>query len=127
MKKKQKVLVVDDDADLCNSIIQSLYDAGFDASGSTEISDAMFKLKNQEFACIILDMKIRNDSGDDILIYVRERTDSLNLTTPILVISGNLDQDILVNIAKYVQGVMVKPFNMTALLDGVKKAMLKSA
>ncbi|HNM31537.1 MAG TPA: response regulator, partial [Chitinophagales bacterium] len=71
IKKNEKhILVVEDDAELCNSIMKALFDQGYTPAGATDIKDAAFKLKNQKYNCILLDLKLHNDSGVDLLVYI---------------------------------------------------------
>lgn len=43
----------------------------------------------------------------------------LNAQTPIILMSGYLRGDIIVNAAKYVQGVIAKPFNIPDLIQNL--------
>jgi FixJ family two-component response regulator len=66
-------------------------------------------------------MRLGADSGEELIEFIRERKDALNVDTPILVISGHLDKPLIGKIAKKIQGALVKPFDMNALLESVKK------
>jgi DNA-binding NtrC family response regulator len=122
MKKEGKpILVVEDDLELCNAILATLHRSSYLPVGVVELREAMFKLKNQTFACVILDMRLKNDSGEDLVDFIRERKDVPNHDTPILVISGFLDKKILENIGKQIQGALVKPFEMSSLLEMLEK------
>ncbi len=122
MKKDGKpILVVEDDVELCNAILATLHRAEYAPVGVVDLREAMFKVKNQRFSCVILDMRLRGSSGEDLVDFIRDRKDVPNNDTPILVISGFLDKAILEHIAKRIQGALVKPFEMTALLQMVEK------
>lgn len=119
------ILVVDDDVDLCNGIMRALHREGFQPGGSVEVRDAMFKLKNQKYACVLLDMKLGVDLGEELIAFMRDRPDHENSATPIIVISGNLDRPLVSKIANRIQGALVKPFDMTSLIEAVKKQVGK--
>lgn len=121
MNEEKSVLVVEDDVALCNSILSTLQRNGFKPFGATELRDATLKLKNQTFACILLDIRLGADSGEELIEFIRERKDALNIDTPILVISGHLDRPLVSKIAKKIQGALVKPFDMNTLLECVRK------
>lgn len=122
MKKENlPILIVEDDVELCNGIMRALHREGYNPSGAVELRDAMFKLKNQKYACVLLDMKLGIDFGEELITFMRTRADLDNGDTPIVVISGNLDRELVEKIAHRIQGALVKPFDMKTLLDSVKK------
>ncbi len=54
--EKQLVLLVEDDPDLCKTLLTPLGAVGYAVVATTSARDAMFKLKNQKFHCVILDL-----------------------------------------------------------------------
>ena len=64
---------------------------------------------------------LNDESGEEIIEQARSRGESLNRDTPIVVISGYLDRDLVLNIAGKVQGALVKPFETSSLLEIVRK------
>jgi len=121
MNKNKNILVVDDDVDLCNSIVSALHRDGFRPTGVTTAREAIFKLKNQKYDCLILDMRLENETGEEVIEVIRHRKDSQNASTPIIVVSGYLDKPLLVQVAKDIQAALVKPFELSKLLETVKK------
>jgi DNA-binding NtrC family response regulator len=122
MRKEGKtILVVEDDVELCNAILATLHRADYVPVGVVDLREAMFKIKNQRFSCVILDMRLGGSSGEDLVEFIRNRKDVPNNETPIVVISGFLDKALLENIARHIQGALVKPFEMTALLQMIEK------
>ena len=118
----RRILVVEDDISLCNSILNTLHRQGHNPKGVTDLREAAFRMKNQKYDCLIIDMRLSNaESGEELIRMARETKDSLNLHTPILVISGYLDKSLVHKIARSIQGALVKPFEMKALLDLVSK------
>ena len=84
------------------------------------------KIKNQTFDVAFLDMHLGEDSGEKLIDLMREeRMDQMNLKTPIVVISGYLDKDLVTGIAGKVQGALVKPFEIKTLLSYVEKFRVK--
>lgn len=121
MADKKHILVVEDDVDLNNSILTALTASGYIAHGAVDTRDAGFKLKNQTYACILVDIKLGIESGESLILQIRERRDYMNLDSPIVVISGNLDRPLVEKIGRKIQGALVKPFSMPGLLDTVSK------
>jgi DNA-binding NtrC family response regulator len=124
-KESPHILIVEDDVELCNGIMRALHREGYSPAGTIELRDAMFKLKNQKYACVLLDMKLGADFGGELVTFMRERADAGNTDTPILVISGHLDRALVEKIGHRIQGALVKPFDMKTLLEAVKKLVEK--
>jgi DNA-binding response OmpR family regulator len=121
MKTDKHILVVEDDVELCNAMLSTLHRNGYKVVGATDVREATFKLKNQKYNCILLDMRLGVDSGVELVDFIRERKDAQNTETPIMVVSGHLDRDIVEKVGKRIQGAMVKPFDMNVLLENLKK------
>lgn len=120
--KDRQVLVVEDDVDLCNAVLDTLHQNGCQALGVTDMRDAILRMKNQKYDCLIFDMRLGDvESGADLIKVARDRKQSLNAQTPILVISGYLDRPTVESIAGSIQGALVKPFEMAALLTLLEK------
>ena len=60
---KANVLVVDDDRDLSEFIVELLVKDGYKVSAVTNISDSLYKLKNDIFDIVLLDLKLPDING----------------------------------------------------------------
>jgi DNA-binding response OmpR family regulator len=117
----KQILVVEDDVDVCNAILTSLSRAGYRPTGVTTAREANLKLRNQAYSCILLDMRLGEENGESVIELIRRRKDSPNKNTPVLVVSGHLDKDLIAKIAGQIQGAIVKPFDQKDLLAQVEK------
>lgn len=119
----KSVLVIEDDVNLQNSLLKMLTLQGFKTMGTTEMRDALFRLKNQKYDCVVMDIRLGSSEsgGAELIQFARERKDSMNTRTPILVISGYLEKDLVQEIATYIQGALVKPFDSGSLVRLVRK------
>lgn len=120
MPNEKQLLVVEDDAELLETIIAALKRAGFACTGVASVQEAQFKLKIVKYACVILDLKLGDSSGEDIVTFMRTRKDILNHQTPVLLASGNINSEIVIGLAGKVQGGLVKPLDMDVLCEKVK-------
>jgi CheY-like chemotaxis protein len=68
-----KVLVVDDDAAVRNSIVLILRASGYDVSVATDGFDALLQLKKSLPAIVISDLNMPEMSGFEFLSVVRRR------------------------------------------------------
>lgn len=125
-KLEEFVLIVEDDEDLRHSIAEALKRNHCSVIEAGTVREATLKIKNQTFDIAFLDMRLGDDSGEELIDLMREdRKDQMNLTTPIVVISGHLDKDLIMGIAGKIQGALVKPFDIKALLSYVEKYRVK--
>ncbi|MCM2322126.1 MAG: response regulator [Oligoflexia bacterium] len=117
--KLKWILIVEDDQDLRETLAKYLTEKGFRAVSSSKITDALNKVNNQKFNCILLDIKFDYRSGDHVIEYLRSDDANPNHDTPILVMSGFLEPVLIKKIAKLVNGILVKPFEKQTLLDRI--------
>ena len=68
-----RVLVVDDDLEYREQLVALLSDGGHAATGVPSAAQAMEALEHAEFDVMFTDLKIRRESGMDLLTEVRER------------------------------------------------------
>ena len=101
-----RILVVDDDVHLRGIYAAVLSDAGYDVE---EAGDGDIAIACMEFSpvdAVVLDLRMPNVHGIEVLKTVRARSRSL----PILVLSGHLDETIVEQLfAEGVSDVMQKP------------------
>ena len=121
MKCEKPVLVVEDDKELCESILRTLKRAGYRPCGAHSIQDATSMVNKTKFACILVDISLGNESGADLIDYIRLICYTENIRTPIVVISGHLDRAVVERIKGKVQGALVKPFDIAEVLKAVEK------
>ncbi len=117
---KQIVLIVEDEIEIAELLQDALRALGIDAQHSVEYPEAMRRLQNQKFDCIILDMRILKGDGKDIVLKTRTPKINQNNQTPIVVTSGHLDKELVTSLKGQIQAAFVKPYNY----DEVAKKVL---
>ena len=117
-KANRWVLIIEDDVHLAKGIGELLTDADFKIMSVEKPQDAIARLKNQKFDCILLDLKLEGGSGEQVISFVRGNK-GFNHESPIIVISGKLDIEVAKRISKNVSWILVKPFNDDELLKKV--------
>ncbi|OFZ56381.1 MAG: hypothetical protein A2428_01410 [Bdellovibrionales bacterium RIFOXYC1_FULL_54_43] len=126
-KKKYSVLIVEDEADIVDVISTKLNAEGFQVFSTPRAPRAIQLLNNQKFSCILLDMSLEQGSGEDVISSIRKDKTSFNFQTPVLVISANLNPNLIMRIGKDIHGALVKPFERDALVAKVKSLCPASA
>lgn len=120
-----KVFVIEDDPDILELEIEELKEFGFSASGTQGHIEAKNFLANEKYDCILLDMNLGPVSGKEIIDLLKSEK-HMNHTTPILIVSGSLDVDIVRDVRSYIRGVLVKPVQSEDLINKIKDVTAKA-
>jgi DNA-binding response OmpR family regulator len=121
--QKRWALVVDDEEDFNELISESISKIGFKTISSKTLSDAKIKTKNQKFDCIFLDMRLGDQSGEELIEAIRQEKHGFNIATPIMVMSGFLDLELIGRIGKDVNDILVKPFDLKTFHERLNSVM----
>jgi len=113
---KKYILVVEDEKDIADFIGDEFIDEGFQIVKADNLKDAIFKSNNQDFALIILDIKLKNGTGDDLIKHIKNNNRHINYETPIVVTSGWLTKEIIDNVGKGINYAFVKPFDIESVI-----------
>ena len=120
MFKKPWVLIVEDELEIVEILSIRLKKEGFEVSSCSKAPRAIQLMNNQKYDCLLLDMRLEQGSGEQILATIRRDIRNLNYATPALVMSAFLDPVIVKRIGKDIQGAFVKPFERDALISKIK-------
>jgi len=123
LSKKDWVLIVEDEEDLSEILRAKLESAGFGVIQATKVSEALFKASNQKFTCILLDMRIKQGSGETVLDKIKLDYENINYKTPVIVMSAYLNPNLVRNIVNRVHSILIKPFKTDELTRKVSKLL----
>ena len=115
-----RILVVDDDREMCGLLSDVLENEGFAVSTATEGLGAVKKLKDEEFDVILTDLQMKGFKGLDLL----DEAQKISPMTPVIIITafGTIESAIkAMKMGAY--DYITKPFQMEELLLTVKKAL----
>ena len=117
----KKILVVDDDKDLCDLICDILSDEDFDVSKAYDGNSALMKLMQEHFDIMIIDNKLGGMSG----ISVIEKTVCINPNLSKVMISAYGTPETKEKAKKIgVKDFIDKPFVIANLIESIKKIAL---
>ena len=119
--EKPKVLVVDDDADLIQSLSLRLRKEGFDVSVATDGYQGLERARTEQPDLLILD--IHMPAGDGFSIQERLQT-MVGPWPPVIYLTG--DRSIRAEVGVKRLGafaIVYKPFDFSKLLDMVNRAI----
>ena len=125
---RTRVLIIDDDARLCDEMSEVLEDEGFGVSISHDGSEGKALVEHNRYDVILLDLELPGASGFEIIRALQHKDIGLD---SVIVITGHQgaidaamsdepsgDEDL--DALKDTRGVVSKPFDMTALLAMIK-------
>lgn len=115
----KKILVVDDDKELCEELSEILNEEGFDAHYALTQIKAKELLEANTFDVLLLDFKMPKVNGIEFLEEIRDKLNN----TKVFIISGSLLINKLLaesGLSSLVADVLNKPFSVEALLEKIR-------
>src|ERR1700731_4123278 len=122
LQARERVLLVDDDRELCQMLTEYLNAEHFDVKSVHDGGDALDELRTNEFEILILDVMLPAVGGFDVL-----RKLGAAYTTPILMLTARGDDvDRIVGLELGADDYLSKPFNPRELVARIR-AILRRA
>lgn len=119
---KKKILIIDDDQDLCEEISEILQDAGYETHLEFDGLEGQKKIEKMNYDVILLDYRMSGLDGIEILKYLKMK----NIKTPVIISSGRpLIEKTLENedLIDFVKGFFQKPFDINILLEKINSIL----
>jgi CheY-like chemotaxis protein len=112
-----KILVVDDDLDMCQIISEILKEEGYSVNSSYNGEDALMKIKKNHYDLIVLDYKLDGMSG----LMVFEKTLQMIPSLKVMMISAFADKSIKARARELGVGDFLdKPFDIKRFVQAVQ-------
>jgi len=121
-KKKETILIVDDEKDIRALLWQKLKIEGYQCEAAESADDALHKMESKPVDLVLLDIRMRGKSGVELLPEIR------NSYPDTAVIMATVVSDINTAIQGMRQGAydyLSKPFNLDEVVLSVKRALEK--
>lgn len=119
--QKKRILIVDDEADVCEALKTELVDFGlevFTASNGLEALDIFYE---NGVHLIVTDFKMPTLDGVEFLEEIVNR----KLEVPIIIMTGHAEEEEGLVIRPGVRKVLVKPFTARALYESINSILQK--
>ncbi len=118
MKNAKKVIVLDDEAIVCERLKPALEKAGFQVETFTQSQQMIDRLSLERFDVVITDLKMRKPDGLDVMRFVQQHYPS----TKVIIITGFATVDTATEALKSgAVDFIAKPFKISDLRDLVVK------
>jgi DNA-binding response OmpR family regulator len=116
----RKVLVVDDEPVVVNSIRRTLTRRGYAVSEAFSANEALHRILNEMYDLVLLDMKMPDGNGLELLPTIRKHRPAL----PVVMVTGYASIDTAVEaIRRGAKDYMAKPFTPEELYTVASKAL----
>ena len=116
----QKILVVDDEKSVCDSVKKILTRKGYEVDNSMDAEEAMSKIKQTSYDLVITDMMMPKTSGLELLQLIKDLYPELE----VVLITGYATIDTAVKATKLgAADYLPKPFTPDELTEITKKAL----
>ena len=120
MLKKVRILIVDDDPDVCEYLQKFLSKDGYDVTTVSQPATVLDELKEKAYQIIILDLKMPGLSGEELLRQIR----AVDSDICIIIYTGYPSVDSAVETMKQqVFDYIKKPFNIEDFRAVIRKAV----
>lgn len=121
MDKRPRILVVDDDETIRNTVKAILEDEGYTVDLVATGSDAILKTEQATYNLALLDIRLPDMEGVELLKLMK---DTVPRTRKIMVTGYPSMQNAIAAINKQADAYLVKPVNVEKLLSTVKEQLL---
>lgn len=111
-----RVLVVDDEVEICLLVTQYLRKLGYDVTYSLSIAEAMGKISAAPFDLLFVDLNLSDGSGYDVIKALQES----NAQTKVIVISA-YDNERPRALQKGAALFLAKPFSKKSIDESLQK------
>ena len=119
---QKKILVVDDEILILESLQADLEQAGYIVGGSSNGEEALVKLAQDSYNLLITDLMMDNMDGIELIARVRE----LDSDIPIIIITGYVELESAIAALRLgAEDYLHKPYNHEELLLRIKKCLEK--
>lgn len=121
LNMKPKIMVIDDDAQIRQSLLKLLTSEGYDVVLAADGTEALTRFDPKGISILLLDLNLPMKSGWDVF----EEVSTLDPLLPIIIITGR-DRQYDLSAAVGVGALMEKPLNIPLLLKTIRDLLAET-
>jgi two-component system OmpR family response regulator len=122
-KESMRVLVVEDESDLLESLLKALREDGYAADGAPDGEEGLYKAETNEYDAVVLDIMLPRLDGWELLRRLRK-----SKKTPVLMLTArDTVRDKVRGLDTGADDYLVKPFDLDELLARLRALIRRSA
>lgn len=124
MEEEQRVLLVDDEPDVLETVSSYLSDRGFRVLTASRWTEAIAQIQGAPPDIVLLDLYLPTVRGEALLEFIKEFDEDL----PVVIISSGIDAEKIDQLSRLgAAGFVRKPFDAEDLLLVVEQALIERA
>ena len=109
----KKILIIDDELEICKMVTEFLFDAGYSASYALNGPDGLAMIKRDSPSLVLLDIGMPGMDGIEIMRLIHEQFPVL----PVIVLTGHRDTETVKKMVELgASEYLTKPINLETLL-----------
>jgi len=118
--KTKRILIVDDEPEICSSLAAILHDEGYLADTARTGSEAIQKSQDKTYNLAIIDWRLPDIEGTDLASELRETVPRM----PRIMLTGHPSMDNAINaVNKRFDAFFPKPVDIAKLLEKIKELL----
>ncbi len=119
MNTKKKILIIDDDLDMCVLLSSFLNKKGYETSAAHNAAKGLAKFNEEHFDIVLCDFRLGDKDGKDVLLKIKD----IRPATVVIIITGYSDIKIAVDVIKHgAFDYITKPLIPDEVLNVIEKA-----
>ena len=119
----KKILIIDDEPEICKMITEFLFDAGYSASYALNGPDGLAMIKRDSPSLVLLDIGMPSMNGMEVMRLIHEQFPAL----PVVVLTGQRDTETVKKMIELgASEYLTKPIHMETLLNQFVRDMIGS-
>jgi CheY-like chemotaxis protein len=117
----KKILIIDDEPEICRMVTEFLFDAGYSASYALNGPDGLARVKKDLPSLILLDIGMPGMDGTEVMRLIHEQFPAI----PVVVLTGHRDTETVKKmIGLGASEYLTKPINLETLLNQFVRDMI---
>ncbi|HEY72832.1 MAG: hypothetical protein B6I35_02865 [Anaerolineaceae bacterium 4572_32.2] len=122
MPKPSKILIVDDDQEICNLLSQALSPLEYEITCVQDVSQALGQIKQDQFSVVLLDLMLPGPDGTDVLKHIHKQQ-----TKPeVIMLTAHSSLETAVEALRLgAYDYLTKPFRINTVRSAVRRAVDK--
>ncbi len=117
----KKILIVDDEPEICKMVTEFLFDAGYAASYALNGPDGLARIKQDPPSLVLLDIGMPGMDGIEVMRQIQKLSPSL----PVVILTGSPDTETVKKMAALgACEYLTKPIHLETLLDQFVKDLI---
>jgi len=117
----KKILIIDDESEICKMVTEFLFDAGYTASYELNGPDGLARIQKDPPSLVILDIAMPGMNGFEVMRAIHQQFPAL----PVVILTGQSDTETVKKTAELgASEFLAKPIHLETLLNQFVRDMI---